>query len=88
MPIILKMLSVELFELLKQVVTSWQVIAITIVLLLYIAVVLNLSKKYYKPRVKKSKVKKVKTKSAAKPDSTDDSLPGGDSNDELGLEEA
>jgi len=88
MPIILKMHPINLFELLKQVVMSWQVIAITIVLLIYIFIVLHISKNYHKPRVKKAKVKKAKAQPAAKSENEDDLPIHEDSNDELGLEEA
>ena len=80
--------QINLFELLKQVIMSWQVIAITLVLLIYISIVFHISKTYHKPRVKKAKVKKAKAQPASKPENEDDLPIHEDSNDELGLEEA
>lgn len=81
--------SISLFELLKQVVLSWQVLVITLVLLIYISIVMHISKKYHKPRVRKAKtVKKKQAPAAAAPAESDDLPIHEDSNDELGLEEA
>ena len=80
----------SLFELLKQVVTSWQVIAITLAVLVYFFLVLHLAKSYHKPRAKKAKIIKKKEVPAAAqgPEIVDDSMSGDDSNEDLGLEEA
>jgi len=79
----------NLLEIVKEVVTSWQVIAVTLAILVYINIVSYVSKRYHTPRA--AKVKKVKTpKQKAKPAAQEnlDDLPASDSNDELGLEEA
>ncbi len=81
------MFSKEFFELLLQVLKSWQVIAVTIGLIVYIWLVSYTTKSYRRPRVKKAKVKRAKNSAPAGdsgPEETHDSL---DSNDELGLEE-
>ncbi|MDR0495328.1 MAG: hypothetical protein LBG95_06860 [Treponema sp.] len=55
------MFSKEFSELLLQVVTSWQVIAITVALVLYIYLVNYVARSYHRPHsVSKSKPKKVK----------------------------
>ena len=76
----------NLFDIIKQVFTSWQVLVITIVVLLYIHIVSHVSKKHVKrPRVKKEKIIKKKE---AEPLLGADEDSGSSSNDELGLEEA
>ena len=75
-----------IFALLKEVISSWHVIAITIALVIYMNIVFYVARAYHRPRVKKVRVKKVKESKA------DDDLGGivddGDNlNDELGLEE-
>jgi Na+-transporting methylmalonyl-CoA/oxaloacetate decarboxylase gamma subunit len=56
------MFSKEFMELLIQVVQSWQVIAVTIALVLFMYLVGYVARSYHRPRsVSKSKPKKVKT---------------------------
>ena len=90
MPIIIKMQPI--FDIIKQVLTSWQVIAVTLAILIYISIVNHASRSYHRPREKKKlklNFKKKKEAPAAAPiGDPEDDLPGGDSNDELGLEEA
>jgi hypothetical protein len=64
------MFSEELTNLLFQVIKSWQVIAVTIVLILYISLVNYTVHAHHKPSsVSKTKPKKQKkSKTAAKPD--------------------
>ena len=64
------MFSKELTELLFQVIKSWQVIAVTIVLVLYMSLVGYVLRSHHKPAtVSKTKPKKKdKSKTAAKPD--------------------
>ncbi|MDR2543239.1 MAG: hypothetical protein LBC80_07310 [Treponema sp.] len=75
---------ISLFSLIKQVITSWQVIFITIAVLLFISAVQHVSRSYHRPKVvreKKIKIKKVKEKkTSAKTEKESD-------NDDLGLEE-
>ena len=81
----------EILNIVKQVLTSWQVIAVTIAILLYISIINYVSRSYRKPRVKKERKVKVKKEApiaAPLSDESNDDLPGGNSNDELGLEEA
>jgi hypothetical protein len=60
----------ELFELLLQVVKSWQVIAITVALVLYMSLVGYAARTYHRPNyVSKSKPQKT-TEKAAKKDKT------------------
>ncbi|MDR0502246.1 MAG: hypothetical protein LBH16_02880 [Treponema sp.] len=77
------MFSVEIIEMLKQVITSWQVIAVTIGIILYLNIVFYTARSYHRPKVKKEKVKKQKPEPEAVPEEIES-----DSNDELGLEEA
>ena len=79
------MFSKEFFELLTQIIKSWQVIAVTVALVIYINIVSAVARSYRRPRVKKEKVKKPKAEPVveANPDGIES-----DSNDELGLEEA
>ncbi|MDR0443226.1 MAG: hypothetical protein LBH44_07470 [Treponema sp.] len=80
--------SPEVLELLKQVITSWQVIAVTIAVILYIYIVSYAARSYRRPRaIKKPKIKlkKVKAASVAGPE---EAGQGTNTNEELGLEEA
>ncbi|MCL2244597.1 MAG: RNA polymerase I-specific transcription initiation factor RRN3 family protein [Treponema sp.] len=82
------MFSKEFLELLTDILKSWQVIAITIVLAIYMYIVSYVSRAHHRPMsVKKVKTsaKKEKVEQAPGPEETESSL---DSNDELGLEEA
>ena len=88
-PIIIKMGSLTIFEILKQIFTSWQVIAVTIALILYTSIVSHVAKSYHSPRsTKKIKIFKKKDKPAAIEEGPETAASGTDSNDELGLEEA
>ena len=73
---------------LKQVITSWQVIAVTIVLVLYLYIVFYAARSYRRPRAKKEKIKRHKIKKADLPTAPKDSESAENTNDELGLEEA
>ena len=83
------MQPVSIFEILKQVITSWQVIAITVIILLYIQIVSHVSKSYHPPRA--GSKEKAPNKKPAKPEPADSGpeevIASGDSNEELGLEE-
>jgi hypothetical protein len=84
------MQQLTIFELLQQVLTSWQVIAVTIALVLYIKIVSYVSKRHHRPRAlkfnKPNILKRKEPKAAAK--ENEDDISDSDSNDELGLEEA
>jgi hypothetical protein len=70
------MFSPELRELLIQVIKSWQVIVITVALVLYIYLVKYVSRRYHRPRMSRSKprrAKKAKIK-AEKPQHNPDEL--------------
>jgi hypothetical protein len=81
-----------MFDIIIQVLTSWQVIVITIAILLYINIVTHVSRRYRRPKslnkIKMEIFKKKDKKSKAAPEGSEETLPGDDSNDELGLEEA
>lgn len=80
------MFSSEYFELLKEILKSWHVIAVSIALVIYLYIVSYVARSYHRPRVKRVKIKKRPEKAMeAGPEETE---VGGDSNDELGLEEA
>ena len=84
------MFSSEFFGLLKQILVSWQVIAVTVGLVIYIYIVSYVSKTYHRPRVKKEKVKKPKKAEPViqQEGFQEEESGGSSSNDELGLEEA
>jgi len=72
-----------LFSLLK----TWQVIAVTVAIVLYIFLINYVARTYRRPRfVSKSKPKKAKPPAAEKPGKKKTSEK--ESNEELGLEEA
>jgi len=77
----------NIIEIIKQVISSWQVIAVTLVILLYIYIVNHAAKSYHRPRAVK-KIKEKKQKPPAPVPTPDEEQGGGNSNDELGLEEA
>ena len=82
------MFSREVRELLFQVITSWQVIAITIALVMYMFLINYVSRSYNRPkRVSRSRPRKTKAAQRAKsgPSEVSDNA---DSNEALGLEEA
>jgi hypothetical protein len=83
------MFSEEFLEVLFQIITSWQVIAISVAILIYLSLVSYVAKAHHTPRVKRVKVKKEKNEAvlAAAPEESADS-GGSNSNDDLGLEEA
>jgi hypothetical protein len=79
--------SKEVIDLLLQVLKSWQVIAVTVAIVLYMSLVSYVARAHHRPRASKfkAKAKKQKSLAAAGPEETG----GGSSiNDELGLEEA
>jgi hypothetical protein len=73
--------------LLKEVILSWHVIAITIALVIYMNIVFYVARSYRRPKIKRVRVKKTR---ASKTKDDVSGLPddGSDPNDELGLEEA
>ena len=73
-----------IFELLKQVVTSWQVIVVTVVFILYVFIVNYTARSYHRPRT----VKKIAFKAKAKKPKPSKEASSSNSNDELGLEES
>lgn len=84
----IKMDTLSLFELLKQVVTSWQVIAVTIALLVYLNIVFYVSKAHHRPRaISKISIKRKKPKPEAQ-EGPEEAPTGSNDNDELGLEES
>ena len=82
------MFSKEIMRLLIQVITSWQVIAVTAALVIYIYIVSSVARNRYRPRIaRKVKVKKTKAAPVAAGPEEVVSSSGSDVNDELGLEE-
>jgi hypothetical protein len=76
------MFTKEMLDLLIQVVSSWQVLAVTVVFILYVFLVSYVARLHRQPRVSKSGFKKGKGKpSAGEPEEA------GTTNEELGLEE-
>ncbi|MDR2435168.1 MAG: hypothetical protein LBD47_11485 [Treponema sp.] len=79
------MFSKEMLALLLQVITSWQVIAVTVVVLVYMSLVSYVARIHHRPRsISKNKPKKEKA-AVAGPEEVTGS--GSDTNEELGLEE-
>jgi hypothetical protein len=74
-------MSKELFDLVIQVIKSWQVLAVTGALILYIFLVSYVARLHHRPRqsFKKAQKTKAASEAAAAPEETSD--------DELGLEE-
>jgi len=78
----------EVVNLLIQVIKSWQVIAITVALVLYMFLVNYVARTHHRPRfVSKSKPRKSKSKAASKAKPSGAVTEDEDSNAALGLEE-
>jgi len=82
------MFSQEFLDLLKHVITSWQVIAVTVGILIYMNIVTHVARSYHHPKVKKAAKVKAKKAEPVVSEGPEEIEGGGDSNDELGLEEA
>jgi hypothetical protein len=65
--------SIELTDLLLQVITSWQVLAITGAIVVYLYLVTYVARTYHRPRIASRKPKKVK-KQKDVPVTVDDEL--------------
>jgi hypothetical protein len=78
----------SIFEMLKNVISSWQVIVVTVALVLYIYIVNYVARSYHRPRMIKKISFKRKPKPAADAVITDESNDSSNSNEDLGLEEA
>ncbi|MDR2133793.1 MAG: hypothetical protein LBP27_01705 [Treponema sp.] len=79
-----------MLSLLFGVITSWQVIAVTIVVVLYLFLVTYVGRLYHRPRFISSlpsKVKKKKEETTAAPPEGSGDESEQETNDELGLEE-
>ena len=74
-------MSKELFDLVIQVIKSWQVLAVTGALLLYVFLVSYVARLHRRPRQSFKKARKIKAAPEA------DAAPEESSDDELGLEE-
>jgi len=80
------MFTKDFIEVFTQIIKSWQVIAVAVVIFLYLKIVSYVSRSYHPLKQPKTKVKKEKpapAPAATPEESADDS--GG--NDELGIEE-
>jgi hypothetical protein len=76
-----------MFKLLLQLLNTWQVIAVTVAIALYISLINYVARTHHRPRfVSKSKPVKAKKQPAAKPEKKKPTKA--DTNDELGIEEA
>ena len=84
------MFSGEMMKLLFSLLKTWQVIAVTVAIVLYIFLINYVARTYHRPRfVSKSKPKKAKPPAAEKPGKADKKKTSEkESNEELGLEEA
>lgn len=84
------MFSKEVIALLKEVISSWQVIAISVALIFYLNIVFYAARAYHAPKINfKNKIsfkrKKSKTENAL---DGEEIAPDSKQTDELGLEEA
>jgi flagellar biosynthesis/type III secretory pathway M-ring protein FliF/YscJ len=81
------MFSKEVLALLTEVITSWQVIAITVALVIYLNIVFYVARAYHRPRAKLSE--KIKFRKKAKPAAggAEEAVTSG-ATDDLGLEES
>jgi hypothetical protein len=78
----------EMKNVLLQVLTSWQVIAATVVLVLYVFLITYVAKLYHRPRIRIGSRKPKKQKAAPVAASAEsEGSSEEDVNDELGLEE-
>ena len=82
-----------MFEILKQVFSSWQVYVVTGAIVLYTFLVSHVAKSYHRPRTSKKINMNLFKKKKAQPvvssaEGPEEIVSGSDSNDELGLEEA
>jgi ABC-type bacteriocin/lantibiotic exporter with double-glycine peptidase domain len=86
------MQPISVVDVLIQVLTSWQVIAITIAIIAFILLVSYVAQSYHKPRSsKKIKINMFKKKSpqaVVQGGGPEETASGANANDELGLEEA
>jgi len=84
------MFTKEFFEVFTQLIKSWQVIAVSVVIVLYLKIVSYVSRSYHRPKQKKAKKEKIKPEKAApapvETSEKDEANSGSDA--ELGIEEA
>jgi len=84
----LKMQSLAIIELLKQVALSWQVIAVTIAIILYLQLVFYVVRKRKGPsKISKISTKQNKPKPEKQADTPIEAASGKSTNEELGLDE-
>jgi len=82
------MFTKDFFEVFTQIIKSWQVIAVAIVIFLYLKIVSYVSRRYHPLKQPKTKVKKEKPAPAPPPEAApEESADDSDGNDELGIEE-
>jgi len=82
------MQSLTVFEILKQVITSWQVIVITIALVFFLKLVFYVSRRYHRPlSIKKISFTRKKKKTVEQSEGPEEVISGSSDNDDLGLEE-
>jgi len=84
-PIIIKM---TIIELLKKVLVSWQVIAVTLAIIIYFFIVSYTARTYHRPRSSKKPKVKAPKKKKADAAAADSEGAGSGGSDELGIEEA
>jgi hypothetical protein len=80
--------SKEIMALLGQVITSWQVIVVTIAIVIYISIVSSVARSRRRLHLAPKKIKPKKKKAASAVEGPEEVTTGSNSNDELGLEEA
>jgi len=82
-----KVQPLSVFEVLKQVITSWQVIAVTVAIVIFLHIVFYVSRRSLRP-TKIHKLSFRKKKPAAEPaQGPEEVIAGSSDNEELGLEE-
>ena len=78
------MFSKELISLIVRVLTSWQVLAVTLAVVVYVAIVSNVARLYRSARPKSPRVKRPRR---AKKEKNSEAAVEDTTTDELGLEE-
>ena len=84
------MFSKEVLILLKEVISSWQVLVVTIVLIFFLNIVFYTARAYHRPKIKlKDKISfRIKKSKSRNAEGIAEEIPDSNQKDELGLEES
>jgi len=81
------MFNSEVRNLLIQVITSWQVLAVTVVLIIYVFLVNHVAKLYHRRRIPPMIMPKIKKQKPENGDESDDNAASGSESEDMELEE-